>query len=67
MQAEALADLVAQRDLKDAELIKGYQVKLKALDHDLVKTQGERLRWKWAAISVSSLSAILTTIIIIRN
>ena len=68
MQAEALADLVAQRDLKDAELIKGYQVKLKALDHDLVKTQGERLRWKWAAISVSSLSAILTaTIIIIRK
>ena len=64
MQAEALADLVAQRALKDAELIKGYQVKLKALDHDLGKAQGERLRWKWAAISVSSLSAILTTIII---
>ena len=67
MQAEALADLMAQRDLKDAELIKGYQVKLKALDHDLGKAQGERLRWKWAAISVSSLSAILTTIIFIRN
>ena len=67
MQAEALADLVAQRDLKDAELIKGYQVKLKALVHDLAQTQGERLRWKWAAISVSSLSAILTTIIFIRN
>ena len=65
MQAEALADLVAQRDLKDAELIKGYQVKLKALDHDLAQTQGERLRWKWAAISVSSLSAILTTTIFI--
>ena len=64
-QAESLADLVSQRTLEDQKIIDSYKVKLNALDVTLAETKSERLKWKWASVSLLSLSAILTTTIII--
>jgi len=66
-QAEALADLVSAREIEDQKVIDAFKLKLSALEGDLAQTSHERLRWKWAAIGVSSLSVILTTIIIIKD
>lgn len=64
-QAESLADLVSQRTLEDQQIIDSYKVKLSAVELDLAKTEEMRYKWKWAGISLASLSAILTTTIII--
>ncbi len=66
-QAEALADLVSSREIEDQQIIDAYKLRLTALEGDLAQTSTERLRWKWAAIGVSSLSVILTTVIIIKD
>ena len=64
-QAKSLADLVSQRTIEDQKIIDSYKVKLSAVELELAKTEEMRYKWKWAGISLASLSAILTTTIII--
>ena len=66
VQAEALAVVVSQREQDDQQLINSYKLKLKHAESTLAQVDHQRIKWRWAALGVSSLSAILTTIMIIR-